>query len=434
MNAANIKDWTAKDPLMSKVKQYIMAGWPETQLGEEFKPYRSRWKELSTLDGWILWGSRVVIPPQGRKAALVELHETHTGCSKMKALARSYIWWPKMDQEIEALVQKCSICQESRSSPPSAPLHPWQWPGLPWSRLHLDFAGPYMGHMFLVIVDVHSKWLDAHIMSSITSAKTIVTLRSVFATHGLPRVIVTDNGSSFTSEEFKTFVCKNGIKHVTSAPYHPSTNGEVERAVQTLKRDLKRTPGNSVQERLTRFLFDYRITPHTTGVPPCVMLMNRRLRSRLDQFYPDVSGKVESRQAKQKELRDQRSLRQFTENDQVYVQDFTTRKSKWIPGTVVQVTGPLSYRIKLQDGTIVRRHVDHVRKRENSIVDQGSDTKVFGPELGMDETTQPPIVPTSQEDSQQGSQESETPTVSQGADLSSTQSRNPPDRFLVCEL
>ena len=254
-----------------------------------------------------------------------------------------------------------------------------------------------MGHMFLVIVDAHSKWLDAHIMSSITSARTIETLRSVIATHGLPRVIVTDNGSSFTSDEFKTFVRKNGIKHVTSAPYHPSTNGQAERAVQTLKRGLKRTPGNSVQERLTRFLFDYRITPHTTtGVPPCEMLMNRRLRSRLDQFYPDVSGKVESRQVKQKELRDQRSLRQFTENDQVYVQDFTTRKPKWIPGTVVKVTGPLSYRIKLQDGTIVRRHVT---KRENSIVDQDSDTMVFGPELGMDETTQPPIVPTSQEDS-----------------------------------
>ena len=118
-----------------------------------------------------------------------------------------------------------------------------------------------------------------------------------------------------------------------------------------------RLPGNGVQERLTRFLFDYRITPHTTtGVPLCEMLMNRRLRSHLDLFYPDVSGKVESRQAKQKELRDQRSLRQFTENDQVYVQDFTTK-----------VTGPLSYMIELQDGMIVRRHVDHVRKRENSI-------------------------------------------------------------------
>ena len=241
VNAANIKDWTAKDPLLSKVKRYIMVGWPDTQLEEEFKPYRSRWKELSTLDGCILWGSRVVIPPQGRKAVLEELHETHPGCSKMKALARSYIWWPKMDQEIESLVQKCSVCQESRSSPPTAPLHPWQWPGLPWSRLHLDFAGPYMGHMFLVIVDAHSKWLDAHIMSSITSAKTIETLRSEFAIHGCPCVIV---------------------KHVTSAPYRPSTNGKAERAVQTLKRGLKCTLGNSVQEKLSRFLFGYRITPH----------------------------------------------------------------------------------------------------------------------------------------------------------------------------
>ena len=93
-----------------------------------------------------------------------------------------------------------------------------------------------MGHMFLVIVDAHSKWLDAHIMSSITSARTTETLRSVFATHGLPRVIVTDSGSSFTSEEFKKFVRKNGIKHMTSAPYHPSTNGQVERAVHTPKK------------------------------------------------------------------------------------------------------------------------------------------------------------------------------------------------------
>ena len=121
----------AKDPLLSKLKRYIRVGWPDTQLEKEFKPYRSRWKELSILNGCILWGSQVVIPPQGRKAVLEELHETHPGCSKMKALARSYIWWPKMDQEIESLVQKCSVCKKSRSSPPTAPLHPWQWPGQP---------------------------------------------------------------------------------------------------------------------------------------------------------------------------------------------------------------------------------------------------------------------------------------------------------------
>ena len=180
VNAQAIKDWTNKDPILAKVRQYVMTGWPAT-VPDEFKPYQSRAKELSTQDGCVLWGSRVVIPPPGRSALLKELHETHPGSTKMKALARSYLWWPKMDCEIEAVVKKCPICQESRPSPPLAPLHPWQWPEQPWSRVHLDFAGPYMGHMFLVIVDAHSKWLDAHVLSTITSSKTIEVLRSVFA-------------------------------------------------------------------------------------------------------------------------------------------------------------------------------------------------------------------------------------------------------------
>ena len=187
--------------------------------------------------------------PKGELQGLENyLHETHPGCSKMKAFARSYIWWPKMDQEIEDLVKRCSVCQENRPSPPPAPLHPWQWLSQPWSRLHLDFAGPYMGRV-LVIVDACSKWLDAYIMSTITSSKTIETLKTVFATHGLLQTIVTDNGSSFTSEKFKRFMDNNGIKHITSAPYHPSSNGQAERAVQTLKQGIKRTPGANVQEK-----------------------------------------------------------------------------------------------------------------------------------------------------------------------------------------
>ncbi len=85
-----------------------------------------------------------------------ELHETHFGVSKMKALARSYIWWPQMDAEIEETVKTCSDSQATRSSPPVAPLHPWEWPAQPWSRIHIDFAGPFKGHMFLVLVDAHS--------------------------------------------------------------------------------------------------------------------------------------------------------------------------------------------------------------------------------------------------------------------------------------
>ena len=159
------------------MRQYLLLGWPDQQLGEEFKPFTSRKDELSLQDGCILWGSRVVIPPQGREPVLEELHESHPGICKMKALARSYVWWPKMDHDIEHLVKTCTACQETRAAPPGAPLHPWEWPAKPWSRLHLDFAGPYLDHMFLVIVDAHSKWLDVQIMQSITSSKTIEKLR-----------------------------------------------------------------------------------------------------------------------------------------------------------------------------------------------------------------------------------------------------------------
>ena len=115
----------------------------------------------------------MVVPPQGRLAVLNELHSTHPGCSKMKSLARCYIWWPKMDSEIEQIVKQCQVHQESRPSPPVAPLHPWEWPSKPWSRLHLDFAGPFLDKNFLVLVDAHSKWMDVEIMTSITSSKTI---------------------------------------------------------------------------------------------------------------------------------------------------------------------------------------------------------------------------------------------------------------------
>ena len=101
-----------------------------------------------------------MVPPPGQKSVLEELHETHLGASKVKAVARSYIWWPKMDDSSENVAKRCPSCQQASSSPPKAPLHSWEWSSQPWSRLHLDFAGPFMGHMFLVVVDSHSKWLD----------------------------------------------------------------------------------------------------------------------------------------------------------------------------------------------------------------------------------------------------------------------------------
>jgi len=108
-----------------------------------------------------------------------------------------------------------------------------------------------MGHMFLVLVDAHSKWMEVKAVKAATSASTISQLRSIFATHGIPELLVSDNGSVFTSSEFEEFMRLNGIRHTTSAPYHPATNGLAERAVQTFKSFLKKSPSMPLEDALS---------------------------------------------------------------------------------------------------------------------------------------------------------------------------------------
>ncbi|MDA8003069.1 MAG: DDE-type integrase/transposase/recombinase, partial [Alphaproteobacteria bacterium] len=216
-----------------------------------------------------LWGSRVVVPKVLCQQVLDELHESHPGVSRMKAIARGVVWWPEMNSEIESKVHSCRECQLNQKTPAQAPLHPWEWPSQPWTRLHIDYAGPFLGKMFLVVVDAHSKWLEVEMVPTTSSRHTIEKLRSMFAMHGLPELLVSDNASVFTSAEFKEFLKRNGIRHATSAPYHPSSNGLAERYVQTFKVAMKKCSAEDIQQQLSRFLFHYRTTPHTvTGVSP----------------------------------------------------------------------------------------------------------------------------------------------------------------------
>ena len=165
----------------------------------------------------------------------------------MKVLARSYIWWPGIDSEIEGLAKACSGCQRTQHAPKCSPLHPWEWPSTPWQRIHIDLARPFLGMMFLIIVDAHLKWPEVMIMHSNTTAlKTVEALRTVFSRNGVPEQLASDNGPQFTADEFQWFLKNNGVKHITSAPYHPATNGLAERFVQTFNQSLtsmKEEPG-----------------------------------------------------------------------------------------------------------------------------------------------------------------------------------------------
>ncbi|CAB4004480.1 LOW QUALITY PROTEIN: uncharacterized protein K02A2.6-like [Paramuricea clavata] len=350
VNSNQIRKWTKRDPVMSKL-------------------------ELSVEDGCLLWGTRVIIPPPGRSNILTELHEAHPGVSRMKALARSYVWWPTLDEDIEREVKSCNQCQLHHTTPAAAPLHPWEWPGHPWTQLHIDYAGPFKGEMFLVVVDAYSKWLEVHQMTSTTSTATIEKLREIFATHGLPTTVVSDNGTNFTSNEFEEFMKRNGIKHIKVSPYHPASNGQAEHAVRIFKEGIEKMKEGSMRTKLSRFLLKYRITPHTTtGVPPAELLMGRHLRTQLDLIQPNLGDRVREKQSQQKAVHDYHARERIIKTGNlVYAKDFRKPKS-WMPGTVVKKTGPVSAEIQLDDGLIIRRHQDHLRIRTDRVITDNDDT------------------------------------------------------------
>ena len=98
------------------------------------------------------------MPPKVRESVFEVLHSKHTGVSKMKSLAQSYVWRPGMDAEIERRVTSCHSHQENQSAPAKAPLHPRGWPEYAWSHVHVDYAGLLEGHLFLILVDAYSKF------------------------------------------------------------------------------------------------------------------------------------------------------------------------------------------------------------------------------------------------------------------------------------
>ena len=195
------------------------------------------------------------------------------------------------DRHIEQMVRDCQSCQSVRNRPPTALLHPWSWPDGPWKQIHVDFAGPVFGSMFMVVVDAHSKWMEVIPMSTTTTEKTLEVLCNLLASYGLPEQLVSNNGPQFTSSDFELCMAENGIKHIKIFAYHSASNGEAERFVQTFKHTLKAAkndPG-SLNQKLARFLLAYRNTPNTTtGVSPAELLLKHALCTGLNLLQPSL--------------------------------------------------------------------------------------------------------------------------------------------------
>lgn len=379
-----IREATKRDPELQKLYLDIQSGRSDPK----------RLHEFSLQNNCIFYGIRIVIPNKLQPKILGELHTAHTGIVKMKALARSYVWWKNIDSDIEDMVRHCKSCCLMQKNPAKVPVHTWEYPKEPWSRIHIDYAGPFMNQYFLIVVDAYTKWLEVIPTTSITSASTIKILRKIYTTFGLPITQVSDNGTQFKSEEMQRFLKENGIQAKYTAPFHPSTNGQAERYVQTFKSKLKAMANEegSLQDKLNKFLMTYRKTPNSaTGLSPAEMMFKRLYRTRID---------LVKRDERENEDKNDNILiyKEFNRGDRVQIRMYDS--NKWKFGKIISRRGKLHYEVEV-NGRIHQRHVDQIIKtscmKENPYI---PDTFLFSPR-DQQETihtqTQPEPVPETKE-------------------------------------
>lgn len=363
--------------------RYVQEGWPSknTGINEKVKPFQKLTDSLSVCHGCLIHGSRVVIPQSLQPKILDLLHIGHFGMEKMKQLARTAVYWPGIDAAIEMTSRKCQSCGEHQNKPSKPPVHPWMIPEKPWSRIHLDHAINFMGTNWLVLTDAYSKYPCIHATSSTSTRATLDLLEEDFAHFGYPHTLVTDNATTFMSEEFQSWCKERGITHLTGAPYHPATNGAAERLVQTFKQALRKSslpPKKALQE----FLMQYRRTPTSCGFSPSELLMSRQIRTRIDSLLPSPAHIAQGKQAKQSD--DQRNAanpggvakvtKQYKVGDSVYAVYFGPHRDKhprWVPAVVTKSMGTRCFNVKvIPHGPVWRRHWEQLRPRYASDEDK----------------------------------------------------------------
>lgn len=191
---------------------------------------------------------------------LDRIHEGHKGVTKFRERAKQELWWPGISRQMEDQVRQCCKCTELKINT--------RQPDTQWSSGQtVTLSRPYM-----IVVDYFSKFIEVNYLASLTSHETIRALKSMFARHGIPEVVRSDNGPQYDSAGFTKFAKDWEFEHVTSSSRYAQSNGEAERAVQTAKNLLQKEDGP------VKALLVYRSTPLQGGKRPSELLFGHHIR------------------------------------------------------------------------------------------------------------------------------------------------------------
>ncbi|XP_055388168.1 uncharacterized protein K02A2.6-like [Condylostylus longicornis] len=235
--------------------------------------------ELTIVDNLIYKCNSLVIPTSLRKDILSRVHEGHLGIARCKNLARNSVFWPSMNNDIQNVVSNCEICIRYRKSNQRQPIIPHEIEAIPWYKVGIDIFD-YNKQKYLLVVDYYSTYIEIALLNTGFTAKRIIHhLKSIFARHGIPKVMISDNGPPFNSKEFKEFSISWDIDHNTSSPYYPRSNGLAERSIGTIKTLLQKSNDSKTDPYIA--LLQHRTTAKNGCLSPAELLMSRKLRTKL---------------------------------------------------------------------------------------------------------------------------------------------------------
>ena len=365
-----IRKYTDEDKDLVQLKQHIKYGFPVTCNNPNIIKFRKYMDRLSIMKGCILYNNRVFIPKPLRSAVLNILHDDHPGICNMKSIARSLIWYPKLDEDITNLVKSCTLCQEAQAKPPQNRTISWPIPPRPWTRVHVDHFF-YENKICLIAVDALSKYIEVEIVSSTSVEETIDVLRLIFSRNGLCDVLVSDNASCFTAQQFQEFCKSNCIQHITPPPYSPASNGQAERGVRVIKDLLKKcSSAGTLKTRLAKILLYYRSVPHSvTQVAPSVALNNRKFVTLKDRVNPNYCYV-------QKPVSDDKRLPKFKVGDKVLALNLRDGP-KWYLSTVVQQMGINVFNVLIHQLNVIWKRHSNQLLAVSTVDEEQSENVVF---------------------------------------------------------
>lgn len=362
-----IRSATADDPVLSQVARFTTEGMPTSwkTLPAEFKQYRQILPDLYTVDGIILKDRRMVIPLVQRPDLIRKLHASHMGIEKTKQLARQYYYWPGMDYDIEIWVRRCSTCNANKRKQTKQPLIQHPVPEYPWQKVGCDVFTS-RGQDYVIVVDYFSKFAEVARLKRKTAETIISKLKTIFSRFGVPETVMADN-VPFASREFQKFASSWNFRIVTSSPNHPQSNGQAERAIQTVKKLMKKARESG--EDIEKAFLHLRATPLSgTAVSPAQLLFNRPIRTDL----PAMPGSPRTDREKRDQLiRKQEVERKHADRGSRPLQTLSTGETvriqlgnELVLGRVLdEVPGaPRSYRVATADGQELRRTRLHLHQ------------------------------------------------------------------------